>query len=73
MVSNLTIGKEKYSAVQDDISELLEKSERLRVSLTGLLEEDVEAYTRLSQTMKMPSGPPSALRTTIRAVVKPSP
>jgi formiminotetrahydrofolate cyclodeaminase len=53
MVSNLTVGKEKYAAVQEDISELLEKSEGLRVSLTDLLEQDVEAYTRLSQTMKM--------------------
>ena len=54
MVSNLTIGKEKYASVQDDITELLEKSERLRANLADLLEEDVEAYTRLSQTMKMP-------------------
>jgi len=54
MVSNLTIGKEKYAAVQDEISELLDKSERLRLSLAGLLEQDVEAYTRLSQIMKMP-------------------
>ena len=54
MVSNLTVGKEKYAAVQDDISELLEKSERLRLSLVDLLQEDVEAYTSLSQIMKMP-------------------
>jgi len=54
MVSNLTVGKEKYASVQEDISSLLDKSERLRISLIGLLEQDVEAYTRLSQTMKMP-------------------
>jgi formiminotetrahydrofolate cyclodeaminase len=54
MVSNLTIGKEKYAAVQDDIKALLNKSENLRQQLTGLLEEDVAVYTRLSQTMKMP-------------------
>ena len=54
MVSNLTIGKEKYADVQQDISNLLEKSEKLRANLAELLEEDVEAYTRLSQTMKMP-------------------
>jgi methenyltetrahydrofolate cyclohydrolase len=53
MVSNLTVGKEKYAAVQEDISELLDKSESLRLSLTSLLEEDVQAYTVLSQTMKM--------------------
>lgn len=54
MVSNLTVGKEKYAAVQENIAELLDKSERLRLSLTDLLEEDVKAYTKLSQTMKMP-------------------
>ncbi len=54
MVNNLTIGKEKYAAVQDDIKALLAKSESLRQKLTGLLEEDVAVYTRLSQTMKMP-------------------
>jgi formiminotetrahydrofolate cyclodeaminase len=54
MVSNLTIGKEKYAGVQDEIATLLKKSEILRDRLTGLIEEDVAVYTRLSQTMKMP-------------------
>jgi formiminotetrahydrofolate cyclodeaminase len=54
MVNNLTIGKEKYAGVQDDIKALLEKSESLRKKLADLLEEDVAVYTKLSQTMKMP-------------------
>lgn len=54
MVNNLTIGKEKYAGVQDDITALLKKSESLRKKLTDLLEEDVAVYTKLSQTMKMP-------------------
>jgi formiminotetrahydrofolate cyclodeaminase len=54
MVCNLTLGKPKYAAVQDDISAILKKSEDLRKKLTDLLEEDVAAYTELSQTMKMP-------------------
>jgi formiminotetrahydrofolate cyclodeaminase len=54
MVCNLTLGKPKYAAVQDDISAILKKSESLRKELTDLLEEDVQAYTQLSQTMKMP-------------------
>ena len=54
MVNNLTIGKEKYAGVQDDISALLKKSESLRKKLADLLEEDVAVYTKLSQTMKMP-------------------
>jgi formiminotetrahydrofolate cyclodeaminase len=54
MVNNLTVGKEKYAGVQDDIKALLNKSESLRKKLADLLEEDVVVYTKLNQTMKMP-------------------
>lgn len=54
MVCNLTLGKPKYATVQDDIMAILQKSESLRRELTDLLQEDVQAYTELSQSMKMP-------------------
>lgn len=54
MVCNLTLGKPKYATVQDDISVILKKSESLRQELINLLEADVQAYTHLNQTMKMP-------------------
>jgi len=54
MVCNLTVGKEKYADVQEDIEVLLEKSEALRKELTDLLEEDVRAYTAYSKAAKMP-------------------
>jgi formiminotetrahydrofolate cyclodeaminase len=54
MVCNLTVGKEKYADVQEDIKALLEKSEALRKELTDLLEEDVKAYTTYSKAAKMP-------------------
>ncbi len=54
MVCNLTLGKKGYEEVQDDISDLLAKSEALRQELTGLLEADVAAYTGYSQAAKMP-------------------
>lgn len=54
MVSNLTVGKEKYADVQDEIAALLRKSENLREELIELLEADVRVYTELSETMKMP-------------------
>jgi len=54
MVCNLTIGKEKYADVQDEIAAILQNSEILRKKLTELVEEDVAVYTELSQTMKMP-------------------
>jgi formiminotetrahydrofolate cyclodeaminase len=54
MVCSLTVGKEKYADVQEDIEVLLEKSEALRKELTDLLEEDVKAYTAYSKASKMP-------------------
>jgi formiminotetrahydrofolate cyclodeaminase len=54
MVSNLTVGKEKYAGVQGEITALLNKSETLRKELTELVEEDIRVYTELSETMKMP-------------------
>jgi formiminotetrahydrofolate cyclodeaminase len=54
MVCNLTLGKEKYADVQEDIQALLAQSEALRKELVGLLEADVEVYTEVSKAMKMP-------------------
>ena len=56
MVCNLTLGKKAYADVQDEISDLLAESEALRQEMTGLLEEDVKAYTGYSQAAKMPRG-----------------
>jgi formiminotetrahydrofolate cyclodeaminase len=54
MVCNLTLGKQGYAAVQDDVAALLGESERLRHVLLELLEDDVQVYTDVSQAMKMP-------------------
>ena len=54
MVCNLTLGKKAYADVQDEIGDLLAESEALREQLTGLLEEDVKAYTGYSKAAKMP-------------------
>ncbi|OGO01007.1 MAG: methenyltetrahydrofolate cyclohydrolase [Chloroflexi bacterium RBG_13_52_12] len=70
MVSNLTVGKEKYAGVQDDINALLKKSEKLRKELTELVEEDVRVYTELSQTMKMPRDTEEQKQTRARAMDK---
>jgi formiminotetrahydrofolate cyclodeaminase len=53
MVCNLTLGKQAYAEVQEDIQDLLARSEALRKKLTGLLEEDVKAYTGYSVAAKM--------------------
>lgn len=54
MVCNLTVGKEKYAGVQDDILDLLAKSEDLRRRLTELVETDEAAYGVLSAAYKLP-------------------
>ena len=54
MVCNLTLGKKRYAAVQDDIRALVEQSEALRQELLGLLQADVDAFNGVSQAYKMP-------------------
>ncbi len=54
MVSNLTLGKEKYKDVQSRIEALLKESEKLREEMQGLIQKDTEAYGALSDVYKMP-------------------
>lgn len=54
MVDNLTIGKEQYKKVEDDIKDLLGKSENLRKTLEELMERDVEVFNQFMVIMKLP-------------------
>ncbi len=54
MVCNLTIGKKKYAEVEDEMKALLEKSEALRVRLTGMIEDDVKAFDAVMGAYGMP-------------------
>jgi len=54
MVCNLTIGKKKYADVEGRMKELVAQSEALRAELTALLDQDVAAFNRVSEAMKMP-------------------
>lgn len=54
MVSNLTIGKEKYKDVGDEIKEALKKSEILRKKLTDLIDKDTVAFNDVIAAFKMP-------------------
>ena len=53
MVCNLTIGKEKYENVQDEIKRVLRESEQLRKHLTKLIDKDTEAFNEVMKAMKM--------------------
>lgn len=54
MVANLTLGKEKYADVQDQVEELLISSEKLRADLQGLIQKDTEVYADVSAAFKLP-------------------
>ena len=54
MVCNLTIGKEKYIDVQDEIKDVLLKSEKIRKELTELIDKDTAAFNDVMKAFKMP-------------------
>jgi glutamate formiminotransferase/formiminotetrahydrofolate cyclodeaminase len=53
MVCNLTIGKEKYADVQNEIKDALKKSEQIRKRLTQLIDEDTNAFNDVMKAFKM--------------------
>jgi len=55
MVGNLTVGKKKYSDVQDDILAILEKAEALQNDLMLLVSKDAEVFEPLSKAYSLPS------------------
>lgn len=54
MVCNLTLGKEKYKDVQEEVARLLGESEALRRELMALMEADMGVYGKLSAAYKLP-------------------
>ncbi|MCG5246143.1 methenyltetrahydrofolate cyclohydrolase [Methylorubrum extorquens] len=54
MVCNLTIGKKKYVEVEADLKQVLEKSEGLRRTLTGMIADDVEAFDAVMGAYGLP-------------------
>ncbi len=54
MVCHLTIGKEAYINVENDMKEVMEKSEELRMQLTELINKDTEAFNEVMAAIKMP-------------------
>ena len=54
MVCNLTRGREKYAAVEDQIVAVVEKSEAARARLEQLLQDDTTAYNGVIEAYKLP-------------------
>jgi len=54
MVCRLTLDKDEYAGVQQEVAALLQQTENLRQRFQQLVQEDIEAYGELSESFKMP-------------------
>ncbi len=54
MVANLTVGREKFKAVEPEVKAILVKSEDLRRRLLNYIEDDVAAFNAYSAAAKLP-------------------
>ncbi|MBQ8589196.1 MAG: cyclodeaminase/cyclohydrolase family protein [Firmicutes bacterium] len=55
MVGSLTIGKKKYMNVEEEMKELVERSNVLSLKLQSMVKADAEAFLPLSDAYRMPS------------------
>ena len=56
MVCNLTIGKEKYAGVQEEVKKLLAETEELRGQLLHLVDADAQAFNQIMEGYRLPKG-----------------
>lgn len=49
MVGNLTIGKKKYAEYERQIGQILEKAEKIRTDMIGMIDLDAECFLPLAQ------------------------
>ncbi len=55
MVGDLTLGKKKYAAVQEDIQELMKQASHLQKRLLSLVNADAEAFAPLAAAYSLPT------------------
>ena len=68
MVARLTLGKAAYADVQPEIEKLLQQTEKLRERFQQLMQEDIDAYSRLSAAFKMPRSTPEESEARSKAI-----
>ncbi|MGA7730955.1 MAG: cyclodeaminase/cyclohydrolase family protein [Chloroflexia bacterium] len=54
MACNLTVGREKFRDVEEELKVVLGRVEELREELLAAVEEDTDAYDKVSQAYKLP-------------------
>ena len=59
MVGELTVGKKKYAAVEDQVKDLMAKAQDLRVRLLACVNRDAEAFEPLSRAYGIPRDDPA--------------
>ena len=47
MVANLTVGKQKYQDVEEEMQDFLERSEDMRSRLTGMIQSDIDVFDKV--------------------------
>ncbi len=64
MVCNLTIGKKKYGAVEEEMKKILVQAEEMRGLFTALIDKDTEAFNKVMEAFGLPKDtePQKALR-----------
>ena len=65
MVCNLTVGKKKYAAVEDEMKKILAQAEEMRGLFTSLIDKDTAAFNKVMEAYSLPkdTDPQKALRT----------
>ncbi len=68
MVCNLTVGRPKFAAVEDQVRALLAAGESVRVRLTRAVDEDALAYDAVIQATRLPKDDASLAESRTAAV-----
>src|SRR5213593_1928911 len=69
MVARLTTGRKAYAGVQGRVAAILAEAEALRATLRRLVDEDAEAYARVSAAYRRPREDPGRTRAVDEALV----
>ena len=54
MVANLTVGKKNYEAVDDEMQELLARSEQVREKLSNMIKADIDVFDQVMAAYGLP-------------------
>lgn len=54
MVCNLTLGRPKYAAVEDEVSDIRTAAEAIKTRARRLVDDDAEAFEKVAYALKLP-------------------